>query len=249
MSVLGRLIDTAFHRRELRWWARQVAALEAGTSQAAAKRVHRRANKLRKVAEKAMRAADRSMGRQELRPLPQFDWSARPEFWSHPVRPAGIAPAHNGAQLIEGMTLYHDCPLGEIGLHQMSGRAGAGYSLALDVFGFAGSYLSLALAVPPEGRAGLSKNDLLGLEIEVTSEAPVPIYARLNVRHGPNTEKVVRDIDRRLSRVSVEFDLFYTEMEAADVTDVWIDIIFDRPALNRIDISDLVLFRRKRANV
>lgn len=249
MSGLRRLLDTAFHRRELRWWARQLAALEAGTPRAADARLRRRAAKIRKAADRVLRLTDARLASGSTRPLPQHDWSARPEIWSEPVRPAGLPAAPSGAQMAPGLTLYHDCPLGEVGLYQTRHSQGGMPGLALEVFGFEGSFLSLAVAVPDAGRAGLSVNDLLGVEIETASEAPMPVYARLNVRHGPNTEKVVREVDRRFARTSVEFDLFYTKMEAAEVTDVWIDIIFEGPANNRIEISDLVLFRRKRANV
>ena len=44
-------------------------------------------------------------------------------------------------------------------------------------------------------------------------EKPLEIFARLNIKHGPNVEQIVRELPLNEEEVMVEFDLAYTRIE------------------------------------
>jgi len=72
----------------------------------------------------------------------------------------------------------------------------------------------------------------------------------LNVRHGPNLEKVVREVEfRNDQEAQIEFDLAYTRINDSKITDMWVDIIFENPAMNQITLRDLVVSRHPRSEI
>lgn len=219
---------------------------------------------LRLQARDIMRAAERAFARAEERlavPLTggapidapvQSDWVHRAELWSRPVRPAGLAGPPNRAHLGQEATVYHDCPLKEMTLRQIPSRdadAPAPYALVLDVLGFEGSFLSIAMDLPPEGLADLRRRHILRLSVHMRFENPIEVYARLNIKHGPNTEQLARDFPLGDQELVTEWDLTYLEINEKRIEAVWIDLIFDKPAFNRVEIRDLTISRRPRADV
>jgi hypothetical protein len=84
----------------------------------------------------------------------------------------------------------------------------APFGLRMDVFNFDGSFLSLAIEMPKEAVKGLRRSYLLRLDMIIDSERPQEMFARLNVRHGPNTEQVVREMDMGQRNIWVEFDMY-----------------------------------------
>jgi Family of unknown function (DUF6478) len=117
------------------------------------------------------------------------------------------------------------------------------------VLGFDGSFLSLVINLPDAAMQGLTLRHLVRLDVVVDMERPIEIFARLNVRHGPNTEQIVRELPRGGGTAMVEFDLAYTRMNEKRVERAWIDLIFEGPAMNQITLRDLILSRRTRAEV
>ncbi|MEO1001446.1 MAG: DUF6478 family protein, partial [Pseudomonadota bacterium] len=73
--------------------------------------------------------------------------------------------------------------------------------------------------------------------------------ARLNLPSGPNTEQVVREIDPADPARMIEFDVFYTQYDPRRAAPGWIDIIFEAPQMNRIEIGDLATLIRPRASL
>ena len=108
-------------------------------------------------------------------------------------------------------------------------------------------FLSLAIDLPDEAVNGLGRRHLIRLETIVEMEKPLEIFARLNVRHGPNTEQLVRELPLNEQNVMVEFDLGYTRLNEKRVENAWIDLIFDGPEMNQVILRDLTLSRRPRA--
>ena len=84
-------------------------------------------------------------------------------------------------------------------------------------------------------------------EIHAEQERPVEMFARLNIRHGPNTEQIVREIGR--DDPVVEFDLAYSDINEKRIGGLWLDLIIDRPAMNRIVFRDVTLARYPRAEI
>lgn len=189
-------------------------------------------------------------------PLPKVprnaDWSGRAGPWQGPVRPAGQARAVSHSPLGDSVTLFHDCPMSEVTWRQSSRfdhPEDAPFAVAMDVMAFEGTFLSLALALPGAAVTGLRQSHIFQLDLKADLERQVPIYARLNIQHGPNHEDQVREVPFDPRGTYVEFDLAYLQMNEKRVESVWIDLIFDTPAYNRFLIRDLYLHRRPRAEI
>lgn len=158
----------------------------------------------------------------------------------------------SGAQLGEELTLFHDCAASELTLRQLRNRREsdlAPYALRMDVFGFDGSFLSLVVNLPDEALQGLKKSHLIRLDPMVQIEKPLEIFARLNIKHGPNTEQLVRELPLHEADRMVEFDLAYTNINEKRIERAWIDLIFERPQMNEVTLRDLTLSRRPRAEL
>ena len=148
-------------------------------------------------------------------------------------------------------TLFHDCDRSELSLRQLRNRREADlapFGLRMDVFSFDGSFLSLVLDFPPEAIAGLLRRHLIRLETIVELEKPLAIFARLNIRHGPNTEQLVRELPLHADERVVEFDLAYSNLNERRVEKMWLDLIFEGPAMNEVTLRDVTLSRRPRAD-
>lgn len=90
---------------------------------------------------------------------------------------------------------------------------------------------------------------LLRMEVIVEVEKPLEIFARLNVRHGPNTEQIVREQPLSDDKIMVEFDLAYTKLNEKRVEAMWIDLIFEGPEMNQVMLRDLTFSRNPRAEL
>ena len=208
--------------------------------------------RLTRLDHSAMRALDRLQA-----PLPHpdahADWVWRHDIW-HAALPGCIAGA-SGVEIAEGVKLFHDCPMQEVMLRQYRAHTqppAPPYALALEVYGFAGSFLSFAVDLPEAAAQQLRLRHVIGARMTLTLERPVEVFARLNIRHGPNTEHVVREVSPEgagRQHADIGFDLAYTSMNEKRVEALWLDLIFEAPAMNRILIEDLTLYRHLRADI
>ncbi|MCV2867850.1 DUF6478 family protein [Defluviimonas sp. WL0002] len=179
-----------------------------------------------------------------------MDWVWRPDLWSGPVRPSGLAPAPRHATLSRDCKFYHDCALGQIALRQVANdRPGDlnPHGYVTEVFEFAGSFLSLVIDLPDDGMKGLCARHVLRLETVFEAERPMKVYARLNLRHGPNTAQITRELNQGGTPAEVEFDLAYADVPSDQMDRAWIDLFFEDPAMNRIVLRDLTVMRMIRA--
>jgi hypothetical protein len=103
--------------------------------------------------------------------------------------------------------------------------------------------------LPQDAVQGLRLRHLIRLSCVIELEKPIEIFARLNVKHGPNIEQIVRELPLNDPGVMVEFDLNYTRLNEKRAERMWIDIIFEGPQMNQIILRDLTLARRPRAEV
>lgn len=180
------------------------------------------------------------------------DWAWRPELWRGPVVPQGLAAAENRARMGDQVTLFHDCKVSELTLRQIRNTRSediAPFGLRMDVFRFDGSFLSLVLDLPEAAVSGLRLNHLIRLDMGVELEKPLEIFCRLNVKHGPNTEQLVRELPLSQGESFVEFDLAYTKMNEKRVEKAWVDLIFEGPQMNQIVLRDLTFARYPRAEI
>jgi hypothetical protein len=178
------------------------------------------------------------------------DWAWRPMLWRGPIPAAGFVAVENKAVICDGTTVFHDCNSSELTLRQIRNNRAADmapFGARLDVFRFDGSFLSVVLELPPEAIDGLRLTHLIRLDVSVALERPLEIFARLNIKHGPNVEQLVRELPLHEDEVMVEFDLAYTKMNEKRVERMWIDLIFEGPEMNQITMRDVTLSRRPRA--
>ena len=151
-----------------------------------------------------------------------------------------------------GVTLYHDDPSNSLNASQQqatNSQSVAPLALALETRGFTGKFVSLALDLPKDAWRGLSKSELIGLELRIDVSRPCKVFGRANVRHGPNTEKLLREIDLSRGADRVAFELLFSSIEIEKVSSIWVDVIIEDPADCQILIHDCVVTRHLRANV
>ena len=149
-------------------------------------------------------------------------------------------------------TLFHDCQFSELTLRQMRNLREedlAPYGLRMDVFRFDGSFLSLVVDLPKDGYDGLKRTHLIRLDMIVEMEKPIEIFARLNIKNGPNTEQMVRELDLSHPQTVAEFDMAYSNLNERRVEGAWIDLIFEGPEMNQVVLRDLTFSRRPRAQI
>ncbi|KIC49874.1 DUF6478 family protein [Tateyamaria sp. ANG-S1] len=247
-------IDRIAHKRMMRRWAR--AARNAKTTDLGELRSLRSAARLlRTHLDRLIHRADERLGLPAIGssafPHPHnTEWSWRPELWRGSLGTPGMSSVQTKSMLGSEVTLFHDCEFSEMTLRQLRNRREedlAPYGVRLDVFKFDGSFLSLVVNLPGDAVNGLTKNHLLGMNTIVEMEKPIEIFARLNVRHGPNTEQIVRELPLHEADVTVEFDLAYSKLNEKRVEGAWIDLIFEGPEMNQVTLRDLTFSRRPRA--
>ena len=113
----------------------------------------------------------------------------------------------------------------------------APFGLSVETYEFKGSFLSLAIDLPSEAATGLTKNHIFEVEGKLSLDHPMPVFVGLNVKHGPNVEELLQEIPHGANRPYLEFDLGYCDLHEARVENVWLDLIFDDPSMNRAKIS------------
>ena len=151
-------------------------------------------------------------------------------------------------RIADDTTLFHDCPLSQITLRQHPAADDA-WPIALDVGAFDGTYLSLVIDLPQAAARGLERRHVIGLRTGIDTERSLEAFARLNIRHGPNTAQIVRALIRDERDHIVEFDLAYSPLNERRIERLWLDLIFQSPGMSQIVIRDLTVWRRVRAEL
>ncbi|WP_116597901.1 DUF6478 family protein [Primorskyibacter marinus] len=256
MAEQNRFLDRLTNRAALRRWAR--AARRADATDLTELRVQRQhARRLRHHLDKLIQAADSRLALPRIGstrfPKPNdTDWAYRPELWRGPLRNPGLSCVASNALLGEEVKVFHDCTRSELTLRQLRNTRVADlapFGLQMDVFGFDGSYLSLAIDLPDSAVKDLRRRHLLRMEAIVELESPLRIFARLNIKHGPNVEQLVMELPLTDKAALVEFDLAYSNLNERRVERLWLDLIFEEPAMNQVILRDLTFSRRPRAEL
>ncbi|WP_103258952.1 DUF6478 family protein [Tabrizicola aquatica] len=179
------------------------------------------------------------------------DWVWRPDAWHGSLPQPGLVAADRATQISDDLALYHDCPLSEIALRQVQGGADAlraPYALAVEVFGFRGSFLSLSASFPEAAVGDLGLRHLVRLDAVIEADRPLKAYARLNIKHGDAVAQMISDLPDGPEKWA-EFDLAYGQIGAGRIERVWLDLIFNDAAQTRILLRDVVVSRRPRAEL
>ena len=255
MGKVRNFFDAWRNQRNLKWWDRQshdastMDLAELHDLRARARLLHNRVSKLNHVA--VSRLTLPVIGSKAIKKPQGTEWAHRPEAWSGPVSPSGMSSVASKSKIGHELALFHDCNASEMTLRQVRNNREedlAPFGIQLDVFKFEGSFLSLAVQMPETAVEGLKKEHIIRLTLIVDSERPQEMFARLNLRHGPNTEQIVRELDLSTREMFVEFDLFYTNFKEVRAQSLWFDLIFESPSMNQITIRDISIIRRRRAN-
>lgn len=251
---VSQLWDSFLHDLATRRWAARARRTQAA-SLASLRQELTRARTLARHLDKVICLAETRLalprvGSTTIGLPPGTDWSCRPDLWRMPLPRHGTAAVADRTRLGEQAALYHNCPLDEIILRQTRNTDPvdlAPFGVVLEVFGFAGSFLSLAIDLPPAAGEGLRRRHIFRAEIHAEMERPAAMFARLNIRHGPNTEQVVQAI--MPGERQIDFDLSGSDINEKRVDGLWLDIIVDRPAMNRILLRDVTIARYPRAEI
>jgi len=255
-SRIARAVQGWHQRRTEERWAR-LAEAAPGLESFELRALRAEARGMRRQLDRVLQAADARLAVPALGAgLPQVplgtDWSWRPDLWRGALREPGSVASGDRTTLGEGVALYHDCPLGEVVVRQVrNGRPEdrAPYGLAIDVFGFRGSFLSLALNLPDPAVEGLKARHLVRAELVVDCDRPVRAFARLNIKHGPNLAQPVSNLPEDGRDKVAEFDLAYAGLNDKRIERAWVDLILNEASMTRIVIRDLVVSRRPRAEL
>jgi len=250
------LLSKLLFKRSLRRWAK-VADTAKATPISVLRKQRGHARRLLMHLNRFVHIADNRLalpliGSQAIQTSHDSDWAWRPEIWCGPLPVQGMASVPSKSMLGSEISLHHDCSRTELSLRQLRNSREADlapYGLRMDVFKFDGSFLSLVIDLPEESVEGLRRKHLIRLEPIIEMEKPLEIFARLNIKHGPNTEQVVRELPLNETVPMVEFDLAYTKLNEKRVESMWLDLIFEGPEMNQVTIRDLTLSRRPRSDI
>ena len=254
MRFRSAITDLIVHSRGLRRWARaarqapDMGVNELRSTRAVARKYLYSLNEVLAVADN--RLALPTIGSNAFPKPHGTDWAWRPSLWRMPLPSPGMSSVESKSQLGSELTLFHDCAHSELTLRQLRNQREADlapFGLRMDVFAFDGSFLSLVLDLPHEAVDGLSKNHLLRMSTIVEMEKPLEIFARLNIKHGPNTEQIVRELPLHEDEIMVEFDLAYSNLNEKRIERAWMDLIFENPQMSQVVLRDLTFSRRPRA--
>jgi len=250
------LLEHLLHRRGLHRWER-VAAQAQKMPLSQLRHLRQRALQMRSRIDRVLFIADERLTLPRIgskafhKPL-HSDWAWRPELWRGPITPPGVAAATTKQGFGEEVTLFHDCRISELTVRQVRNTREADvapFGLRMDVFNFDGSFLSLVVNLPEGAVRGLKRRHLMRMTAVVETERPLEIFARLNVRHGPNTEQLVRELPLGQGEIVVEFDLAYSNLNEKRVERAWVDLIFEQPSMNQVILRDVTFSRRPRADL
>ena len=253
---LDDLMDRLLSRRSLSRWADLADA--APSMPIDRLRGHRgTARSLRRQLDRLLHHAEHRLalpliGSTAMRTALGTDWQWRPDLWSGPLAEPGRAGVLAGVALCDAVTVFHDCALSELTVRQVRNLRDsdlAPFGLAMDVFRFDGSYLSLVIDLPAAVLNGLGARHVLRLACAIEMEKPLEVYARINLALGTGVEQIVRQFPAQPGEVVAEFDLAYTALAETRASRIWIDLIFDGPEMNQIILRDVALSRRTRADL
>lgn len=253
---MGRLFDKLIHRQALRHWRdRAEAATVAHLEELRAMRGEARS--LRRQIDRVIHEAEHRLalpviGSNVIRRPLGTDWAWRPDLWRGQIPVPGFSSVPARAQVTDGTMIFHDCRRSELTVRQIRNSREADiapFGFRMDVFRFDGSFLSLVIDLPDEAARGLKLRHLLRLDVIVEMEKPLEIFARLNIKHGPNVEQIVRELPLNAEEVAVEFDLAYTRVNEKRIERLWLDLIFEGPEMNQIILRDVTMSRRPRAEL
>lgn len=180
------------------------------------------------------------------------DWIWRPQIFRRKSENLGFAGLAGPWRFDDEATLFHDCPQAMVGARQIlatPGTSEAPFALQIDAFAFAGSYLSLSFDLPQPAARSMNHRHLVVVEGQIAALRSSGLYARLNIRHGPNLAQLTQKMDIVGGRMAATFDLAPMVLNEKRIENTWIDILFENPFFNQYHLGDVTIHRRPRAEL
>ena len=171
-------------------------------------------------------------------------WYWVPQLWCDGATGVSHPQIASNTPLCDGVKLFHSAEAQSVGISSLT--EGENTAIAVDVRSDLLNYLSLVIDLPDQIARTLTRDQIVELDAHI-SALDSPVYARLNLRYGPNTEHMNILLYDHQDQTKAEFDLWYSKLNAPRMEKAWIDLIVDNPPVGQITISDLALTRRKRA--
>ena len=257
-SVASRpsMLDRILQQRALARWTTAAQAAEHADLNVLRDQLHQ-ARQLRGKLNTLLHTAESRLGLPRIgtnafiKP-PGTRWSWRPPVWRGPITPKGAAGPASGAVIGPGMKLFHDCSVSELTLRQIRNAHEedlAAFGLQMDVLGFDGTFLSVVIDFPAEAKNGLRKREIIQMQALIETERDTTVFARLNIKCGPNTEQIVQELPLQDANTVADFDLAYVDVVENRIEGMWLDLIFEEPAMNQLRIRDLSFCRYPRAEL
>ena len=255
VAIRMSLLHGALYRRGLRKW--QKAARDTPLMNVAAlRRTRARARAVLAALRASPRADDtrRPAGPTRVHPaLPHgTDWCWRPEVWQAALPEPDMGPVPSHTVTGGEVTVFHDGPPSDLPCARRATQAvptarPTGCSLRCSPS--RGRSCRWSSTCHTRRWTGLTRRHLVRLDTIVELENPLKVFARLNVKHGPNTEQIVRELPPDASERMVEFDLAYSGVNEKRLDRAWIDLIFETPHMTSAALRDVILSRRLRADL
>ena len=177
---------------------------------------------------------------------PKTQWGFTPSLQNSVTEDGISGQILTGTSLGPNVTLHHDGDESAFSIQRPDDYC---VGLQFEFGDFPNGFFSLAFDLPEDGVSALSRHDLLRFIVQTQTDEPFQAYVRLNMRHGPNTEQLVRMLDIGDGTTCVEFDLFYSEYEQKHASSAWIDLIFNDPAHKKVTLERVIILRRARASL
>lgn len=255
-SFGSRLIDFLGHGGSVRRWA-QAARMAPKLDLNKLRQARQKARQLRVHLDEVVHVADNRLALPRIGSNAFYrpggtEWSWRPQLWRGPLGERGRAALPSKAELGNEVTVFHDCKISELTFRQVRNNKEedlAPFGLRMDVFRFDGSFLSLVVDLPESASDGLKRRHIVRADLIIDVEKPLEIFARLNIKHGPNTEQILQEIPAGEKEATVEFDLGYSEINEKRIERLWLDLIFEGPEMNQVTIRDVTFCRFPRAEI
>lgn len=251
---LSRLLGGA--RRAVRPWADLAATAEA-LPLAERRALGEEARHLRGDLDRFLLAARRRPGGAIPARPPGTDWCWRPLPFQSPLPGGGLVAPASGTWLTPGSAVWHDLAESPLVVAQLPGQTGDDlppFLLRMESFAPPDlGYVALSFDLPAEALDGLDTGHILQVVTVLQTEAPPNAYLRLNIEHGPDTERELRHLDcpgaGAPRRIETGFDLGFVPMNPRRLAKIWVDVILERPGANALRLHDLVISRHRRADV
>ena len=177
-----------------------------------------------------------------------FPWSSR-RTKIDPLHT--VAPAMNAPLLSEAVwspepndtKVFTDAPKGS---SYLEGCSQSGH-LSLKNQPSDATFASIAVDIPREIRNRLTRRHILRTGVTLQTPNDLMAFARLNLRHGPDTDILARSIARPNGPCTVDFDLSTTWIGERPLQHAWLDLIFENPSDTTIEMAGMTLSVRPRA--